>query len=96
MAEKNNTYELMVIVAPQLMEQKKTPKDAVEALIKRVKGEVLDLDEWGEKTLSYMISGHDKGYYLVYKVSMEPKAHGQFKQRIKLEKGILRWLLIHE
>ena len=88
-------YELMIMVSPSAMaDEKNTPKEAIEALFKKLKISVLKLDEWGEKNLAYEIKKHDRGYYLVYYVSCLPKAADSFKQKIALEKGILRWLMM--
>jgi ribosomal protein S6 len=78
------------------MEQKPTVKETVETLLKKMKAEVTGTDDWGEKSLAYQLDGHDKGYYVVYQVAMPPDAHEKLRQRMGMEKGLLRWLVIQK
>lgn len=87
-------YELMIMVSPQAMTEEATPKQAIEALFDKLKITVKDLDEWGEKSLAYPIMKHDRGHILVYQLECTRKAADDFKVRLKLEKGILRWLML--
>ena len=80
---------------PSMESKKDNPRDQLEALLERLGAKVQAADDWGEKKLAYQIDGHEKGYYVVYQVEMKPEKDREFKSRIKLIKGILRYLLVH-
>lgn len=83
------------MVSPSAMaDEKNTPKQAIEDLFKKLKISITKLDEWGEKNLAYPIKKHDRGYILLYFLECLPKAADEFKQKISLEKGIMRWLML--
>ncbi len=89
-----NMYELMVIFSPQMMSDSgTTPKVVLEKLIKKLKIEVADEDDWGEKSMEYMIDGYDRGYYVVYQLRLEDEQAEELLKKIRHEKGVLRWLL---
>jgi ribosomal protein S6 len=88
-------YDLMVLTAPQAAaEGKEKFKDNVEALLTKQKAKVLACDEWGERGLSYPISKHDRGMYYVYAIEMESDKASLLNTKLKLEKGVLRYLLV--
>lgn len=62
-----NVYETITILDASLGD------DTVEASIKRIKdlivadgGEVLKVDPWGRRKLSYAINKHSRGYYVLF------------------------------
>lgn len=87
-------YELMIILKPLLPEdirgglQKK-----LEKLITKGKGKITATDSWGKRHLAYPIKKHDEGYYIVYKVSMDPAFVQDFRKELRLTNDILRFLL---
>lgn len=88
-------YDLMVLTAPQAAaEGKEKFKDNVDALLAKQKVKVLSCDDWGEKGLVYSISKYDRGNYLVYAVEAEPDKAVAITTKLKLEKGVLRYLLV--
>jgi ribosomal protein S6 len=82
----------MVLMAPQVAEQKDITKDQVEKLLTKVKAEVAMTDDWGEKQMAYTIQGHDKGHYVVYQIEVEPNKQSELITKLKLQKGVLRTL----
>lgn len=88
-------YDLMVLTAPQAAaEGKETFKDNVDNLIAKQKGTVLSCDEWGERSLSYPVEKYDRGMYYVYAMEMDPEKAVVLNNKLKLEKGVLRYLLV--
>ena len=88
-------YDLMVLTAPQAAaEGKEKFKDNVDALLLKQKATVLACDEWGERGLVFPIAKYDRGLYYVYAVEMEPEKAVAFNTKLKLEKGVLRYLMV--
>ena len=91
------TYNLLVLLAPQAAaEGKEKFKDNVDALIAKQKGKILSVDEWGERPLAYLVAKHDRGIYCAYTVEMEADKAVAFNNKLKLEKGVLRYLLVRK
>lgn len=89
-------YELVTIMAPDSKAQEQAT-ELVEKVLKRVKGNILHKDEWGEKRMAYPIEGHDSAVYVLYLVELEGKQTEELKRRLSAEKGLLRWALFkHE
>jgi small subunit ribosomal protein S6 len=90
-----NTYELMVILKPLLPEDIRTGiQKKIEKNIKDAKGEILNIDAWGKRHLSYPIKKHEEGYYIVYKIKLANSLSDSFQKELKLMNDILRFILI--
>ena len=64
------------------------------ALIKRPAGEAPQINMWGKRTLAYPIKKHGTGYYVVAKFDASPEALPEFERAIKLDDGVLRFLVV--
>ncbi len=57
----------------------------------------LKIDHWGRRQLAYPISRKEQGYYVVARYSAEGTALPEFERALKLDDGLLRYLLtLHE
>ena len=85
---KLKTYELMVALKPLLPDdlRKSIHKEFME-LMSKDKGEVLDVDVWGKRYLSYKIKGHNEGYYIIYTFKVSPKEILELKRQMELKKS---------
>jgi small subunit ribosomal protein S6 len=92
-----HNYDLNVILDPNLSEtQLKLEKDAIQAQIERVEGEVSELDEWGNKRLAYPIRKLNEGYYLIYKLSLSETAPRQLATNLRLRDNVMRVLVTRD
>ncbi len=92
-----HNYDLNVILDPNLNEtQLKLEKDAIQAQIERVEGEVSELDEWGNKRLAYPIRKLNEGYYLIYKLSLSETAPRQLATNLRLRDNVMRVLVTRD
>ena len=64
------------------------------ALIKRPGGEAPQVNQWGKRSLAYPIKKHGTGYYVVAKFDAAPDALPEFERAIKLDDGVLRFLVV--
>ncbi|MEX2180233.1 MAG: 30S ribosomal protein S6 [Gemmatimonadaceae bacterium] len=53
----------------------------------------LKIDHWGRRQLAYPISRKEQGYYVVARYSAEGTALPEFERALKLDDGLLRYLL---
>jgi small subunit ribosomal protein S6 len=90
-------YETMFIVRPELDEAQQT------ALIERFSGvitagggEVLKVDRWGKRRLSYEIEKVREGYYVVIKFTGDAGLEKELTRVFKITDGIMRSIVIRE
>src|SRR3712207_4029947 len=51
------------------------------------------LDHWGRRQLAYPIGPRDAGYYVVARFTANPDVLPEFERALKLDEGILRYLI---
>ena len=89
------TYELTVIFTPVLKEKGlSTAIGSVEGLVKKVKGKVLEVENEGKQKLAYPIKKYREGIYVFWKLEMTTDSVNKFEAELKLQKGVLRQLLV--
>ncbi|HEU4569072.1 MAG TPA: 30S ribosomal protein S6 [Gemmatimonadales bacterium] len=64
------------------------------ALIQTPGAEAPQVNHWGKRTLAYPIKKHETGYYVVAKFDCDPSLLPEFERAIKLDEGVLRFLLV--
>ena len=88
-------YEVVYIFDSVLEEAAITPKlEQFHALIAAPGAEAPVVNHWGKRTLAYPIKKRDTGYYVVANFSVESKALPEFERAIKLDDGVLRFLVV--
>jgi small subunit ribosomal protein S6 len=67
------------------------------SLIQQQGAEPPQVNHWGKRTLAYPIRKHETGYYVVAKFETEGGLLPEFERAIKLDEGVLRFLVVvHE
>ena len=89
------TYELMIALKPLLPDdlRKSVHKEFV-AMMSKDGGELLDVDVWGKRYLSYKIKGHNEGYYIIYTFKVSPKEILELKRQMELRQEVLRYMVV--
>jgi small subunit ribosomal protein S6 len=64
------------------------------ALIQQQGAEPPQVSHWGKRTLAYPIRKHETGYYVVAKFETEGSLLPEFERAIKLDEGVLRFLVV--
>lgn len=89
------TYELMLVVQPDLDEEGLT------ALMERITqtitdhgGEVIKVEPKGRRELAYPIRRHRSGQYVLLHAALEQTSMQELERTIKLSEDILRYLLV--
>lgn len=90
-------YELMVIFTPELEEE------VLEKEVKKIKesitskdGEISKVDNWGKRKLSYEIKKKKEGIYVIINFTLPSSEVLNFKNILKLNENILRFMIIKE
>lgn len=88
-------YE-MTLVLPEgaSAAKEKSTTDMVEKLAKTFEGSVKKTDKWGKLPLAYAVEKNNSGIFMHYKIEMTEKGAAEMEQKIRLEEGIIRHLLV--
>jgi len=57
-------------------------------------GAQVNVNHWGKRTLVYKLKRHETGYYVVTQFEVDAKVLPEFERAIKLDDGVLRFLLV--
>jgi len=91
------TYELMVLLHPDLEIDVEAPITKVEGLIEAAGGKVIKRDNWGKKRLAYRIARQDFAIYVNFEVQLDPANVRKLEDQILITEEVLRHLLVvHE
>lgn len=91
------TYELMVLLHPDLEIDVEAPISKVEGLVQEAGGRVIKRDNWGKKRLAYRIARQDFAIYVYFEVQLDPDAVRGLENAILITEEVLRHILvIHE
>ncbi|MDP2920019.1 MAG: 30S ribosomal protein S6 [Dehalococcoidia bacterium] len=93
--EKLNSYELIIILRPDLAEEK------VEAAVENVRkfiagkgGTAGETQKWGKKRLAYPIKHFGEGSYFLLKFQAKPDQNRELENSLKISEDVLRHLLV--
>jgi len=90
-----NHYETIYIVNPTLDDDSlKEAIDKFSDLIKKLKGSIVKVNEWGKRKLAYEVKQFDKGYYLVLDFCALPKMVTELERNLKLDDRILKYITV--
>ncbi len=84
----------MLIITPDHEENQ------ADALIENVKGiiessaNLVHIDNWGKRRLSYPIRKRSEGYYVIYVFECEPSFVAQLNQALRVNEAILRHMIV--
>ena len=87
-------YELVCLIQPDLDET------AVNAIVDRVKtwvgesgGSVDKIDMWGKRRMAYSIRKQREGNYVLFNLTLEPKATAILEQNLRYTETVMRHML---
>jgi small subunit ribosomal protein S6 len=91
------TYELMVLLHPDLEIDVEAPIAKIDSLIEAVGGRVTKRDNWGKKRLAYRIRKQDFAIYVYFEMQLDPSKVSQLDSTILITEEVLRHILVvHE
>ena len=97
MIEVINNYETVMVLNPELEEEKLNALvEKFEGLISS-NGELVKTDVWGKRRLAYEIDDKTEGYYVLVEFSASPEFPAELNRQFRITDGILRSIVIrHE
>lgn len=91
------TYELMVLLHPDLEIDVESPIKKIEGLIEASGGKVIKRDNWGKKRLAYRIKRQDFAIYVYFEIKLDPDKVRELENTILITGEVLRHILVvHE
>ena len=89
------TYELMVILDPELEERTVAPSlDKFLAVVTKDGGSVDNVDIWGRRRLAFDIKKKSEGIYAVVTMTAEPATAQELDRQLGLNESVLRTKLL--
>jgi len=90
-------YELTVVLPGKTTAaKKKNAVSRIEKIVETLGGKIIKSEDWGEKELAYKIAKNTSGVYLYFELEITKKAISGLNDKIKLEDGIIRHLLVRK
>ncbi|MFN3742106.1 MAG: 30S ribosomal protein S6 [Anaerolineales bacterium] len=87
-------YELMCVFQPDLDES------TLSGMIEKVKGWVAEsggsvekVDIWGRRKLAYPIRKNMEGQYVLFNLTLLPKATAELERNLRYQEAVMRYLL---
>jgi small subunit ribosomal protein S6 len=85
------TYELMVILDPNLEERTVQPSlDTYLNVVRNDGGSVDNVEVWGRRRLAYEIDKNAEGIYAVVQLQAEPATVKELDRQLTLNESVLR------
>ncbi len=88
------TYELIVLLHPDLEIDADAPITKIEKLVTDVGGKIIKRDNWGKKRLAYPIKKHDFAVYVYFKLQLETSTVTELERSLGITEEIIRHLLV--
>lgn len=90
-------YELAIVLDGKVTSaKKKKVEETIEKMVSGVKGKIGKIEGWGEKELMGKIGKSTTGNYLFFPLELDTKEVLGLDTKLKVEKDILRHLLIRK
>jgi small subunit ribosomal protein S6 len=87
-------YELAYIADPDLDEQSLLSlEEKVKGWIQAAGGQVVKIDRWGKRRLSYAIRKRVEGFYTIVMAELPPRASQTVERDLRLNEQVLRYLI---
>ncbi len=91
------TYECVFILNPQLTDEQTTETiEQIKSLIGQHQGEVMKVDIWGKKRLSYQIQKMREGFFVLFTVKLEAQTPllAEMERLVKLSEAMIRHMVV--
>lgn len=90
-------YEMMMIVEPDLDEEKrKKIVEKVEGMIKEKGGNINERVDWGVRKFAYPIRKKEEGHYYIIRFTSEPHVPLEVRKEIRLVKEVFRVMILRQ
>jgi small subunit ribosomal protein S6 len=88
-------YETLYIINPNLADEDcREVINKYNELVEKNKGVRIKVDEWGKKTLAYLVKKFDKGYYVLLQYCGNSGITEELEKDLKLDDRVLKYQTI--
>lgn len=88
-------YETIYIINPNLdADSLKEVVTKFSDLVKKLKGYIVKINEWGKRKLAYEVKRFDKGYYVVLDFCGLPGIVKELERNLNIDDRILKYLTV--
>lgn len=90
-----NSYEIGYVMNPESSDEEvKKFSESVLEIIKKAKGHVGKVDEWGRKPLAYPIQNHSEGIFTFVSTDVDGSIVANIERRLKLSEKVMRFIIL--
>jgi small subunit ribosomal protein S6 len=91
-----NKYEALFILKPNMEDEKRA--EAIEKFksIIAADGEVLNVDEWGNRKLAYEIEKVKEGYYVLIDFNAAPALPAELERNFRISDAVMRFMVVRK
>lgn len=90
-----NKYEIGYVMNPESTDEEvKKFSETVLEIIKKAKGKVENVDEWGRKPLAYPIQKHSEGIFTFVSTDVDSSIVSSIERRLKLSEKVMRFIIL--
>ena len=57
-------------------------------------GELVNIDEWGKRTLAYEIKKQKEGFYIVFTFTAKPESMAEMDRVLRLDERVLKYIVV--
>ena len=91
----NSKYEIGFIITPEANEEEvKKIIESITGTIKKAKGTIAGVDEWGRKKMAYPIKKNAEGYYVFVLAEVDGSVIADLERRLKQMEKVLRYITL--
>jgi small subunit ribosomal protein S6 len=91
----NSRYEIGFIITPEVNEEEvKKIIESITSAIKKAKGVIENLDEWGRKKMAFPIKKNLEGYYVFIQTEVDGAIIATLERRLKQMEKVLRFITL--
>ncbi len=88
-------YEIGVVINPESTEEEvRKIIDSIANIIKKAKGSIENIDEWGRRKLAFPIEKHKEGIYVFINADVVGTAFFTIERRLKLSEKVMRFVIL--
>ncbi len=93
--EQLRDYELVLIISPEVVEEKfDATIDNISRFITEKGGTISNIERWGKRRLAYPIEHFMEGGYVLTHFRLKPALSREFESNLQISEEVLRHLLV--
>ncbi len=88
-------YEIIVILDPALTEEEvEVQISEIKEQVAKGNGEVQEIQRWGKRRLAYLVKKRREGYYVLFRLTIDPKTLASLEKNFKISERILKYMKV--